>query len=56
MILLFIFDLADFLTNSSDHAESADFVLEEPQNKNPETSALSYPQGDNHDKYFTVHC
>ncbi|XP_071333166.1 double-strand-break repair protein rad21-like protein 1 [Trachinotus anak] len=31
-----VFDLLDFLTNSSDHAESTSFIPEEPQNENPE--------------------
>ncbi|KAK2851756.1 hypothetical protein Q5P01_008032 [Channa striata] len=31
------FDLLDFLTNSSDDVESADFIPQEPQNQNPDT-------------------
>ncbi|KAM4562544.1 double-strand-break repair protein rad21-like protein 1 [Odontesthes bonariensis] len=31
------FDLLDFLTNSSDHAESTDFILDEPQNQESST-------------------
>ncbi|KAM9351023.1 double-strand-break repair protein rad21-like protein 1 [Symphorus nematophorus] len=38
------FDLLDFLTNSSDNAESTDFIPEEPQNENPEISAPNYEQ------------
>ncbi|XP_040009021.1 double-strand-break repair protein rad21-like protein 1 isoform X2 [Xiphias gladius] len=36
------FDLLDFLTNSSDHAESTDFIPEASQNENPEKSTLGY--------------
>ncbi|XP_070695066.1 double-strand-break repair protein rad21-like protein 1 [Pempheris klunzingeri] len=38
------FDLLDFLTTSSDHAESIDFISEEPQKENPKISSLSYQQ------------
>ncbi|XP_070767243.1 double-strand-break repair protein rad21-like protein 1 [Enoplosus armatus] len=38
------FDLLDFLTNSSDHIESTDFVSEEPHNENPEIATLNYQQ------------
>ncbi|XP_037628033.1 double-strand-break repair protein rad21-like protein 1 [Sebastes umbrosus] len=37
-------DLLDFLTNSSDDVASNDFLLEEPQNENPEIPALNYQQ------------
>ncbi|XP_075958829.1 double-strand-break repair protein rad21-like protein 1 [Anarhichas minor] len=35
-------DLLDFLTISSDNAESTDFVLEEPHNEHPEISSLDH--------------
>ncbi|XP_040908470.1 double-strand-break repair protein rad21-like protein 1 [Toxotes jaculatrix] len=38
------FDLLDFLTYSSDHTESTDFIPEEPQNKNLENTTLNYQQ------------
>ncbi|XP_076597401.1 double-strand-break repair protein rad21-like protein 1 [Chaetodon auriga] len=38
------FDLLDFLTNFSDHAESTAFIPEEPQKGSPEISALSHQQ------------
>ncbi|XP_026223066.1 double-strand-break repair protein rad21-like protein 1 isoform X1 [Anabas testudineus] len=38
------FDLLDFLTNSSDHAESTDFIPQQPVNENPETPTLNYQQ------------
>ncbi|XP_034445454.1 double-strand-break repair protein rad21-like protein 1 [Hippoglossus hippoglossus] len=38
------FDLLDFLTNSSDHVESTNFVSDEPQNESPENSTLYYHQ------------
>ncbi|GAA6216576.1 double-strand-break repair protein rad21 homolog isoform X2 [Lates japonicus] len=38
------FDLLDFLTNSSDDAESTDFIPERPRNENPENSLLNYQQ------------
>nr|XP_046251712.1 double-strand-break repair protein rad21-like protein 1 [Scatophagus argus] len=38
------FDLLDFLMNISDQAESTDTIPEEPQNENPETTALNYQQ------------
>ncbi|XP_034731450.1 double-strand-break repair protein rad21-like protein 1 isoform X2 [Etheostoma cragini] len=38
------FELFDFLTDPSENAESTDFILEEPQNKNPEISALIHQQ------------
>ncbi|XP_034393521.1 double-strand-break repair protein rad21-like protein 1 [Cyclopterus lumpus] len=37
-------DLLDFLTNSSDNAESTDFILEEPQKRNPEIATLNHQQ------------
>lgn len=44
--ILFIFnDPVDFLTNSSDNAESTDFIPEERQTK--DITTLSYEQGDN---------
>lgn len=45
-------DPADFLTISSDHAESPDFVREEDDN--PESSALNYQQGDNKCYFCTL--
>lgn len=39
-------DPVDFLTNSSDHAESTDFIPQQPVNENPETPTLNYQQGD----------
>lgn len=45
--ILFIFnDLVDFLTISNDPAESADFVLEELDNKISEASTLNHHHGD----------
>ncbi|XP_070824946.1 double-strand-break repair protein rad21-like protein 1 [Chaetodon trifascialis] len=38
------FDLLDFLTNFSDHAESTAFIPEEPQKGNPEIPSLSHQQ------------
>ncbi|XP_027144621.1 double-strand-break repair protein rad21-like protein 1 isoform X1 [Larimichthys crocea] len=38
------FDLLDFLTNSSDHIESSNFIPEGPQNETTEISALNYQQ------------
>ncbi|XP_044067472.1 double-strand-break repair protein rad21-like protein 1 isoform X2 [Siniperca chuatsi] len=38
------FDLLDFLTISSDHIESTDFIPEEPHNEKPENSTLNYQQ------------
>ncbi|XP_068589452.1 double-strand-break repair protein rad21-like protein 1 [Cebidichthys violaceus] len=35
-------DLLDFLTISSDNAESTDFILEEPHNESPEISTLDH--------------
>ncbi|XP_026189038.1 double-strand-break repair protein rad21-like protein 1 [Mastacembelus armatus] len=40
------FDLLDFLTNSSNNAESTDFVSEECPNENPDMSTPNYQQGD----------
>ncbi|XP_071756283.2 double-strand-break repair protein rad21-like protein 1 [Centroberyx gerrardi] len=40
------FDPLDFLTNSSDHAGSADLIPQEPQNEKPETSTMNCHQDD----------
>lgn len=49
IIFFFFFctNFVDFLTNSSENAESNDFVPEQPLNENPEISALSNQQGEN---------
>nr|XP_019962317.1 PREDICTED: double-strand-break repair protein rad21 homolog isoform X2 [Paralichthys olivaceus] len=39
-----VFDLLDFLTHSSDHIESTNFISEEPHNETPENSPLDYQQ------------